>query len=73
MEKYFDMDKIEYPNRVKFACLKLKGHASLWWENVHVDMVKQGKDKVKTWDIMVSKLKDKFLPTDYMISLSIKL
>ena len=63
------MEKIEDPKRVKVACLKLKGHASLWWENVQADKVKKGKYKVKTWDKILAKLKDKFLPTNYMISL----
>ena len=34
MEKYFDMELIEDPTRVEVDCLKLKGHASLWWDNV---------------------------------------
>ena len=33
----------------------------------------KGKDKIKTWDRMISKLKDNFLPTDYIINLFRKL
>ena len=67
MEKYFDIEQIKDHERVKFECLKLKGHASLRWDNVQANKVKKGKDKMKNLDRMVTKLKDKFLPTDYMI------
>ena len=67
------MEKIEEPKSVKVSFLKLKGRASLWWDNVQVLKVKKGKDKIKARDIMVSKLKNKFLPTDYVISLFGKL
>ena len=50
MEKYFYIEHIEDPKRVKFFFLKLKGHASLWWDKVHDDRVKKGKEKKNTWD-----------------------
>ena len=65
MEKYFDIEQIEDPKRVRVACLKLKGHVLLWWDNVQVDILKKGKDKIKTCNRMVAKLKDKFLPADH--------
>ena len=40
---------------------------------MQVDQVKKGKEKIKAWDRMVSKLKEKFFPTDYMVSLYMKL
>lgn len=33
-EKYFDIENLENPKRVKTTCLKLKSHASLWWDSV---------------------------------------
>ena len=71
--KYFDMEQIKDPKRVKIACLKLKGHTLLWWDNVQDDEVRKEKHKIKSWDIMIYKLRDKFLPTDYMITLFKKL
>ena len=50
MEKYFDMEHIEDPKMVKVACLKLKGHASLWWDIVNVNRVMKGKYKAYEWD-----------------------
>ena len=73
MEKYFDTEQIEHLKRVKYACLKLKGHALLWWYNVQNDRVKKGKENINSWDGLVAKLKCKFLPIDDMISLFRKL
>ena len=34
MDKYFDMEQVEDPKIVKVSFLKMKGHASLWRDNV---------------------------------------
>ena len=73
MKKQFNIDQIQDPKRVKFACLNLKDHVSLGWDNVKDDRVKKEKQKVRTWDKMVAKMKEKTLPIDYMISLFKKL
>ena len=31
LEEYFEYEDIEDPYRVKFAKVKLKGHANIWW------------------------------------------
>ena len=51
----------------------MKGHASLWWDRIHEDIVKNRKKKINILDMMVSNLKDKFLLTDYMIYIFMKL
>jgi hypothetical protein len=68
--KFFEFEQIEDPKRVKLACTKLKGHASLVWDNVQLDMQRNGKDKIKAWDKMVAKLKGKFLLVDYSLTYS---
>ena len=67
------MEKIEHPKILKYVCLNLTGHASLWRDNIKVNQVNKGKEKIKTWEIMASKLIDKFLPNEYMISVFRKL
>ena len=42
MGKYFEYEEIDENKRVKFAVTRLKGHAALWWDNVHA---KRRKDK----------------------------
>ena len=63
------MDHIEDPKRVKYSTIKLKFYASFCWENVQEKIINNGKYKIMIWDILVAKMKDKFLPTDFMISL----
>lgn len=65
MEKVFDQEDVADPHRVKFACIKLRGHATLWWEQLQKDRVLKKLEKIQTWDEMVSKMKGKFLPSYY--------
>ena len=58
---------------MKTVVIKLKGHASLWWEHLQIDRKKRGKEKIKTWVKMVNKVKNKFLLADYQVSLLIKI
>ena len=55
--------------KVKIAITRLKGHASLWWEHLQTDRQRRRKEKIRTWLKMVNKIKKKFLPTDYQVSL----
>jgi hypothetical protein len=65
LDKYFDYEEIDYEKKVKHAMTRLKGHAALWWDELEADRRRKGKIKIKIWDIMVAKLKDKFIPKDY--------
>ena len=69
MDKYFDYEEIEEENKVKHAINRLKGHAMLWWDELQVDRSCEGKQKIKGWDRMVAKLKEKIIPKDYQINL----
>jgi len=37
MDKYFEYEEIKKDKRVKFVVTRLKGHAALWWDNVHAE------------------------------------
>ena len=69
MDKFFDYDETDDERKVKFVVTRLKGHASLWWNGVPTERRNQGKVPIKNWDRMVAKLKGKFLPRDFQISL----
>jgi hypothetical protein len=47
----------------------LKGHAALWWDELQADRCCKGKQKIKSWDRMIAKMKAKFIPRDYQITL----
>jgi hypothetical protein len=48
---------------------RLKGHATLWWDELQADRRCKGKQKIKSWDRMIAKMKAKFIPRDYQITL----
>ena len=65
LDKYFEYDEIEEDKRVRLALIRLKGHASLWWDSVQVEKWRKNKSLIKSWDMMVAKTRDKFLPKYY--------
>ena len=57
------------PDEVKFVVTKLKGHATLCWDGVWKKIRRKNKRTFKNWDMMVEKLKGKFLPKDYQLTI----
>jgi hypothetical protein len=69
MEKYFNYEYVNEEKKVKHDVTRLKGHATLWWDELQVDRRSKGKQNIKSWDRMVAKLKVKFIPKEYQINL----
>jgi hypothetical protein len=69
LDTYFDYEDIEEDKKVKHAVMRLKGHAALWWDEIQADKCCKGKQKIKNWDRMITKMKAKFIPRDYQITL----
>eukprot|EP00253_Pinus_taeda_P035603 PITA_35603 len=69
VNKYFEFEETSEDKQVKFAATKLKGHVSLWWDNVQAERKRQHKQPIKKWARMEAKLKENFLPKDYQIML----
>jgi hypothetical protein len=69
LDTYFDYEDIEEEKKVRHAVTKLKGHAALWWDELQADRNSNGKQKIKSWDRMIAKMKAKFIPRDYQITL----
>ena len=67
MKKIFEFEQIRDPRRVRFASSKLRSHASLWWDTLQLN--RGDREKVKTWDRMVSEMKCNFFPMDYALNL----
>jgi hypothetical protein len=73
LDKYFDYEDIDEEKKVKHAMTILKGHATLWWDELQADRRCKGNLKIKSWDRIVGKLKDKLIPKDYQINILRKL
>jgi hypothetical protein len=69
IDKYFDYEDVEEDKKVKHAITRLKGHVTLWWDELQADNRYKGKHKINSWDRMVAKMKAKFIPKDYQITL----
>jgi hypothetical protein len=69
LDTYFDYEDIEEDKKVRHAVTRLKGHATLWWDELQADRRSKGKQKIKSWDRMIAKMKAKFIPRDYQITL----
>jgi hypothetical protein len=69
MDKHFDYEEVNEEKRVKQAITRIKGHATLWWDELQVERRSKGKKKIKNWDKMVAKMKAKFTPKYYQINL----
>jgi len=66
VERIFDYKEIPEKKKVKLVALKLRKYASTWWDNLVAKRARKGKDKIRSWDQMRNKLKDKFLPPHYL-------
>ena len=49
--------------------MRLKGHASLWWDNVKTERTRKNKPLIISWDRMVEKMRAKFFPKYYHLIL----
>ena len=66
VERIFEYKEVPEEKKVKLVALKLRKYASLWWTNLLAKRVRQGKSKIRTWEKMKAKLKDRFLPPNYI-------
>ena len=57
LARYFDFEEIEDEKKVKYATTRLKGYASIWWDELHIHRERIGKSKIKNWDKMLDKIK----------------
>jgi hypothetical protein len=69
LDTYFNYEDVEEDEKVKHVVTRLKGHATLWWDELQVDRRCKGKQKIKSWDRRIAKMKEKFIPGDYQITL----
>jgi hypothetical protein len=69
LDTYFDYEDVEEDKKFKHVVTHLKGHATLWWDELQDDRRCKGKQKIKSLDRMITKMKVKFIPRDYQITL----
>ncbi|XP_074314127.1 uncharacterized protein LOC141649333 [Silene latifolia] len=73
VERVFEFKNYDDRKAFKVAILKLKGYASLWYENMKHQRIRDGKEPVRSWLKLKKKLKEKFIAKDYTQDIFIKL
>ncbi|EOX94204.1 Uncharacterized protein TCM_003699 [Theobroma cacao] len=61
MERVFEFKDIPDEKCVKLVAIKLKKHASIWWENLKRQQEREGRNKIKIWDKIRQELKQAFV------------
>ena len=69
VERIFDFHEVPDSKKVKLISIKLRGRASAWWKQHQVQRVRRGKRKIQDWCKMKQKMRNQFLPFNYMQSL----
>jgi hypothetical protein len=69
LDKYFYYEGVYEGKKVNNAMTRLKGHTTLWWDELQDDKNRKGKSKMKYLDMMISNFKSKFMPKDYQLNL----
>ncbi|GJT56334.1 reverse transcriptase domain-containing protein [Tanacetum coccineum] len=67
VERVFDVRDIPDKLKVKLVAIKLRQHASLWWDHVTKRRRMEGKSKVETWEKMKKLMKAKFLLENHQV------
>lgn len=65
VERIFDYKDVAEDHRVKLVAIKLKKHASIWWEHLNKQRFREGKRRIESWEKMRRELKKKFIPENY--------
>ncbi|PWA99283.1 hypothetical protein CTI12_AA010070 [Artemisia annua] len=73
VKRVFDFKEVSDERIVKLVALKLRKYASLWWENMKRQRVREGKRPIRSWEKMKRELKRRFMPDDYRQDCFLKL
>jgi len=66
VERIFKYQEVPENKKMKLVALRLTKYASLWWTNLCAKRVRDQKKKIRSWEKMKAKLKDRFLPPSYI-------
>ncbi|GJW51502.1 reverse transcriptase domain-containing protein [Tanacetum coccineum] len=66
VERVFDYQEVRDALKVKIVSIKLKKHASVWWEQLKLERAHENKPRIRTWEKIKQELRKKFLPDWYL-------
>ena len=65
IERIFELKEYNDEKAFKLIILKLKGYASLWYEQLKKSRAREAKSKIKTWLKLKKHMDKRFLPPSY--------
>jgi hypothetical protein len=65
VERIFDFKDVPENRKVKVVAIKLRKHASIWWEHLKRQRECEGRERITTWAKMKREIKRKYLPDHY--------
>ena len=72
VKSVFDLKDYVEEKKVKLVAIKLKGYASLWWENFKWDRECMGKTRIRSWSKMKRELHKRFIQDNYQQEVYLK-
>ncbi|KAK0577396.1 hypothetical protein LWI29_032473 [Acer saccharum] len=73
VDRIFDYQDVPENKKVKLVAIKLRKHASFWWENLKRQRERDGRSRIFTWEKMKKELKRKYLPDNYRQDIFLKI
>jgi len=73
VEKVFEWYEYSEERKCKVAALEFTNYALLWWENLKIQMRRDGEKEITTWETMKRVMKKRFVPDYYKQELYIRL
>ena len=65
VERIFEFKEFSEKRKVKLVAIKLKGYASIWWENLRRERSRESRKPIQKWEKMKRELKRRFLSENY--------
>ena len=66
VEEIFACYDIPESKKVKLAATDLRGKGRSWWEQLKIQRLREGKNKIQTWEKLKQKLKKQFFPYSHI-------
>ena len=68
IDRMFDFKNLEDEKRCRYAILKLGRGALLWFEGLKAKGIRDGKEKITSWESLKRKLRKRYVPTTHRIT-----